>query len=247
MCIIGMSYNKMTIPSLYYLTSFLFLLICSGISPEFIQAATAYLPLIQQNPQDKQLLLNGRVWRNQYSKAFGDQFFLTNSFLKGSVTFNGRRFNNLDLRYDIINDELILSIESYPLILMNKEMVDSFSLVFENRNYHIINAGNDTSNVLKGYVNILYDGPTTMYVKYTKKIQPMAVDGRYDLFVQEHRIYIRKGTEITPVRGKRKFLDILKDKKKEIRYYMKSNRLKFSRKVPDTFIPVLEFYDSIKK
>jgi hypothetical protein len=242
-----MSNDKMTKPALYYLTSFLFLIISRGISPEFIQAASTYSTVIQQNPSDKQLLLNGRIWRNQYSKAFGDQFFLTNTFLKGSVTFNGRRFNNLDLKYDITNDELILSIESYPIILMNKELVDSFSLVFENRNYHIINAGTDTSNVLRGYVNVLYDGPTALYVKYTKKIHPLAVDGRYDLFVQEHRIYLRKGTEIVPVRGKRKLLNLLEDKKKEIRYYMRICRFKLMRKDPNTFIPVLDYYDSIRK
>ncbi len=237
----------MTKPALYYLTSVLFLIICRGISPEFIQATSTDSTVIQQNPSHKQLLLNGRIWRNQYSKAFGDQFFLTNTFLKGSVIFNGQRFNNLDLMYDITNDELILSIETYPIILMNKEMVDSFSLVFENRNYHIINAGQDTSNVLRGYVNVLYDGPTALYVKYIKKIQPLAVDGRYDLFVREHRIYLRKGTEIVPVGGKRKLLSLLEDKKKEIRYYLKSSRFKFSLKDPDTFIPVLKYYDSIRK
>ncbi len=242
-----MSNDKMTQPALYYLTSVLFLIISRGISPEFIQAASTYSTVIQQNPSDKQLLLNGRIWRNQYSKVIGDQFFLTYTFLKGSVTYNGRRFNNLDLKYDIVNDELILSIEPYQSILMNKEMVDSFSLVYENRNYNIINAGNDTSNVLRGYVNVLYDGPSTMYVKYTKKILPLAVDGKYDLFFQENRTYLRKGTEIVPVTGKKKLLNLLEDKKKEIRYYMKRSRFKFSRKDPNTFIPVLKYYDSIRK
>ena len=168
----------------YNLLSILLLIICCCIYPEPIRSASAYSSVIQNNPSDKQLLLNGRIWRNQYSNAVGDQFFLANTFLKGSVTFNGRRFNNLDLQYDITNDELILRIESYPVIIMNKEMVDSFNLFFENRNYHIINAGNDTSSVLRGYVNVLYDGPSTLYVKYSKKIQPLAADGRYDLFIR---------------------------------------------------------------
>jgi hypothetical protein len=96
-------------------------------------------------------------------------------------------------------------------------------------------------------VNVLYNGPTALYVKYTKKIQPMAVDGRYDLFVQDYHIYLKYGTEIVPVSGKRKFLTLLEDKKKEISYYMKSNKLKFQPKEPETFIPVLEYYDSIRK
>ena len=242
-----MSNEKMTKPVLYYPASVLLLIISCGISLESVQAEPIYSTVIQKNTPDKHLLLNGRIWRNQYSNASGDQFFLTNTFLRGSVTFNGLRFNNLDLKYDITNDELILSIESYPIIFMNKEMVDSFTLVFENRDYKVINAETDTFDVLRGYVNVLYDGPTALYVKYIKKIQPLAVDGRYDLFVQEHRIYLRKGTVIVPVKGKRNLLNLLEDKKKEIRYFIRNSRFKIVRKDPVTFIPLLEYYDSIRK
>jgi hypothetical protein len=249
LCLTRISNKKMTKPVLYYknLVTVLFLIISAGISPEFILAASVHSTVIQQDLTDKQLLLNGRIWQNLYSKAFNDQYFLTKAFLKGSVTLNGRKFENLDLKYDITNDELILSIQSYPIISMNKEMVDSFSLTFENRNYHIINAGTDTSSVLRGYVNVLYDGPTSLYVKYIKKIQPMAVDGRYDLFVQDHLLYLRKGSEILPVAGKRRLLYLLEDKKKEIRNYLKSTRSKLSGKDPDTFVPLLKYYDSLKE
>jgi len=236
-------------PVIHYLTSVLFLILVCVVFTEFTQAAPVYPTLIQQNPTDKQLLLNGRVWRNQYSKAIGDQYFLTNTFLKGSVTCNGRRFDNLDLRYDITNDELILKFESYPIIIMNKEMVDSFSLVFENRKYHIINAGNDTSAALRGYLIVLYEGPSALYVKYTKKIQPLAVDGRYDLFYQEHKIYLRKGTEIVPVTGRRKLLNLLDDKRREIKYFLRTNKsnFKLKEKDPGTFVPVLKQYDSLRE
>jgi len=240
------SYEIMTNPVLFYLSSIFFLTICRGGLGEFKQGATSYSTVIQQNPSEKKLLLNGRIWRNEYSKVTGDQFFLTSTYLKGSVIYDGRRFDNLDLKYDIHNDELLLRIESYPVISMNKEMVDSFSLNFENRNYNIINAGTDTSGVLSGYVNVLYDGPSSLYVKYTKKIQPLAVDGKYDLFFQEHHVYLRKGSDIVPVEGKRKLLNLLEDKKEEVRDWLKSYRIKLRQKDPGTYIPVLEFYDSIR-
>ncbi len=231
-------------PALYYLTSVLLLIICGGGSPEFTQTSTS---VIQRNPSDKQILLNGRIWRNQYSRVTGDQFFLGNIFFKGSVTLNGRKFDYLDLKYDIHNDELILSIESYPVIMMNKELVDSFSLVLGNRIFHVINAGTDTSNVLRGYVNVLYNGPSSLYVKYIKKIQPLGDGGKYDLFVQEHLIYLKKGTEIVPVEGKTMLMSLLEEKKKEIRDYLKTSRIKVMKKDPYSFIPVLEYYDSIMK
>lgn len=231
-------------PAQYCLISFLLLVVCNGINSELILADVA---VYQQNKSDKLILLNGRIWRNQYSGVTGDQFFLGNVFFKGSVTFNGRKFDNLDLKYDIHNDELILSIESYPVIMMNKEMVDSFRLVLGNRNFSVINAGTDTSNILRGYVNVLYKGPSTLYVKYEKLIQPLGDDGKYDLFYQRHQAYLKKGTEIVTVEGKRKLMNLLDDKKNEIRDYLKKKRIKIMKQDPYTFIPVLEYYDSLIK
>lgn len=231
----------------YYLLSILFLLITGGICPVLSQSIPEYQASVQNLPADRQLLLNGRIWHNQYLKAFDDQFFLSNTFLKGSVTFNGRKYDNLDLLYDIANDELILGAETYPIIIMNKEMVDSFSLITRNRIYNFINGISDTANVLNGYLNVLYNGPTTLYVRYFKKLLPMAVDGRYDLFYQEHDIYLKIGNQITRITGKKKLLNLLEDKKREIRYFLKSKRLKLLQNNPETYVPVLKHYDSIKE
>ena len=200
-----------------------------------------------QDPSDIRLLLNGRIWYNKYSGVIGHPYFLTDKFLKGSVIYNGRKFTGIDIRYDLISDELILRTESHPIIIMNKEMVDSFSLNFENSDYHIINSGNQMNSSMQGYVCILYNGPSTLYVKYLKKILPQAVDGRYDQIFQEHFIYVRQGSEIIPVEGKKKLLSLLDYKKTELRNFYKKNRIRISRKDPGTFIPLLKYYDSINK
>ncbi len=233
-------------PVLNYLSGVLLFLCFSSVITE-TTLAQVYNTDIQINTAERQLLLNGRIWRNQYTKASGDQFFLTNNFVKGSVIFNGKKFYNLDLMYDIAGDELIMSIVPHPTIIVNKEMIDSFDIVVGNKNYHIVNSGSDTTSPLRGYVNVLYDGPSTLYVKYTKKLQPLAVDGRFDLFYQEHSMYLRKNTEIAAFEGKRDLLKILEDKKEEIKDYLKTGKVKLKRKEPDTFITILEYYDSLKK
>ena len=75
-------------------------------------------------------------------------------------------------------------------------MVDDFSINYLNTEYHVVNMGEDSTNVLSGYVNVYYEGPTALYVKYRKEIEILAVDNKYDLFIQQHRIYIRKNGEV---------------------------------------------------
>jgi hypothetical protein len=107
--------------------------------------------------------------------------------------------------------------------------------------------GSDSSNVLSGYVNVYYEGPTTLYVKYRKQVDILAVDNKYDLFVQMHRIYIRKDDQIIQFFGKRSLLKILADRNAELKSYIKQNKLRLTKNEPRTFIPVLEYYDSLRK
>jgi hypothetical protein len=205
---------------------------------------------MQEKPADLQLFLNGRIWHNQYSKVFGDQFFLTNSYLKGTATVNGIRYDNLDLQYDIANDELIMKRTPSPVIIMNKELVDSFTLSFGDRKYKIINERIDTNVIHSGYINVLYDGPSGLYVKYSKKIQPLAVDGRYDLFYEEKRIYIKKGDHFTRVENRKDLYALFDDRRKELKEFVRNTRsgnTRISKKDPESLIPVLRYYDSITR
>ncbi|MBN2665175.1 MAG: hypothetical protein JXR67_01585 [Bacteroidales bacterium] len=203
--------------------------------------------LLKQNNPGRDVLLNGRIWWNKHAKVTGDPFFISDSYLKGSVTFNGQSFGNLYLKYDICSDELVYKPESHPVILLNKEMTDSFKITYGFRDYIFFNTGSTPESGPAGYINMLYKGPTSLLVKYAKKIQPLADQGIYDLFHQEHKIFIRKDTTIIPVTGRKHLMSILGDKKKEVREYRKQNRHRISLKEPDSLVPVLEFYDSLSR
>ncbi|MCU0409057.1 MAG: hypothetical protein MUD02_08930 [Bacteroidales bacterium] len=207
--------------------------------PDIRLPATELRKTEEQNP-----LLNGRIWRNQYHRTQGSQFLLSEAFIKGSVCFNNNWFDDLELKYDAANDELILKVESYPLIILNKEMVDSFRL-HTDRTYTFFNAGNDTTQLLSGYVNILYDGKTPLYSRYFKEIQPLAVDGIFDLFVDEQKLYILKDNKVLTVSGRRKFLDLFGDRRKEIKKYLKVNKVKAEAKHPEGYTAALRFYDNL--
>jgi hypothetical protein len=193
---------------------------------------------------EMQILNNGRAWRNLYYKIKGDQFLYSPDFLPGSVTIEGRTFNNLRLKYDIYNDELIMITDHGIIIQLNKEMVESFSMVFDDI-YNFKNIEADTLNTLAGYVNVLYDGNISLYVKYRKEILQLVVENKYDMFNQINRIYVKKDGVISRVDTKREFLNLFKDKKQQLHSFIRSEKLKLSRKNPESFQPVIEYYDTL--
>jgi len=199
----------------------------------------------QDTLKEDQILYNGRLWRNLYSSVKGDQFFLSSEFLYGSVTINKKKFSNIRIRYDDYNDELITLSNLGNLLQLNKEMVDSFTLDFKGRTYHFANFQADSVKGLQGYLNVLVNGKSSLYVKYKKEIASLAVDNKYDMFFQTHKMYIVKDDVVYNISGKRDFLNMADDYKVQIRSYIKKNRLKVSKKDPETFVPLVRFYNSL--
>lgn len=203
--------------------------------------------LQKQDSVDKQVLYNGRVWRNLYSKVIEDQFLFTKEFLPGNVTIDGRSFSNIPIRYDIYNDEIMTISDRQLILQLNKEMTDIFTLKYNGKDYHFRRLDPDSLNSLTGYVNVLYDGNSSLYIKYRKEILLLEVDHKYDKFNELDKVYLEKDGKISLIRSKMDFLKTLKDHKLQIRSFIKSNRLVISKADPWTFIPVIEFYDQIRQ
>lgn len=201
----------------------------------------------RKDTADIQILYNGRDWRNLYYRIKGDQFLFTPIFLQGSVTIEGRTFDEILLSYDIYNDELILNTELGMIIQLNKEMIDFFSLEFNNRNYKFKRLDADSVNSLSGYVNVLYDEGLSLYIKYRKEILLLAVDNKYDLFNQSSRIYMKKDGIIYRIGSKGEFLNLLKDHKQEIHKYLKSNNIHISKSSPESMALVISFYEKLRQ
>ncbi len=194
----------------------------------------------------KQELYNGRVWRNIYShRVKGNQFLFTKEFLPGSVTMNGKLFTDLELKYDTYNDELLIVFDNMTILQLNKEMIDMFTLNYGNVLHKFIKLASDSINTVEGFVDVIYDGKTPFYVKNTSEISRLAQGRNYDVFINDQRIYIRKDSVLHYVRREKDLLILLSDQEEQIRHYIRENKIRVSRKVPESFVPVIKFYDSI--
>lgn len=200
----------------------------------------------QDTLSDKQNLYNGRVWRNIYShNVTGDQFLFTKEFNQGSVVFNGKSYNNLKLRYDILNDEIMIITDQQSVLQLNKEMIDMFTIEYNDTIHQFSRMEGDSINSLKGFVDVLYKGNTALCVKYKKEISRLSQGRMEDVFIQTQKVFIFKNGVVYPVNKKKEFFELLSDNNQQIKNFIKINKLKLSRKVPESFIPVLVFYDNL--
>ncbi|MGB8491714.1 MAG: hypothetical protein WCE64_11715 [Bacteroidales bacterium] len=224
------------------------LLFISFICIAFLTGRSAF-PQVSRPPisdsLERQVIYNGKVWRSLYSKIIGDQFLYFKEFMPGSISIDGKRFAGLEIRYDIYNDEILTLTDRSIIIQVNKEMVDSFTIDYLGKTHNFSKLEPDSVNSLSGYVEVLYHGNSSLYVRSRKEIQYLAAENQLDMFEQSQKIYLKKNGKIYPVRGKPDFLGYLKDHKKEVKSFIKSRKITMTKGNPESFVPVLEYYDSL--
>jgi uncharacterized protein YajQ (UPF0234 family) len=208
-------------------------------------------PPFTGNRQDSlisnQILYNGRAWRNTYAALKGDPYLFSKEFMTGSVTISGKTFGNNLLLYDILKDEVLILSEKNFILQLNKELMERFTLTWNNQVYNFVKFKGDSLSVLNGYLNELYSGKTGVYVKYKKKIEVRAVEDKYDGFSQSFKTYLVKDGVPYQVKNKRQLIDVLKDNKQKVTGYIRSHKLDISGKRPETLVPVAEYYDSLSR
>lgn len=75
------------------------------------------------------LLYNGSAYVTDYHGVKGTPFYETSRFVYGSVCYNGVRYNNIALKYDLVSDELIIKGFQNESISLIREKIDSFSVL----------------------------------------------------------------------------------------------------------------------
>jgi hypothetical protein len=198
--------------------------------------------MVLQDTIDRQILYSGRVWRNIYSRVIGDQYLFTREFIPGTVTIGGKTYGTMPIRYDIYNDEIMTITDRNMVIQLNREIVEMFSFRYNGKDYKFLKIDQDSLNTISGYVNVLFDGELSLYIKYKKEISLLAVDNKYDQFLESYKVYLKKDGRLYSVSGNSEVLRIMKDRKKQVKRFMRENNLNLSKKNPENFVPVIEYY-----
>jgi hypothetical protein len=198
---------------------------------------------------ENQILYNGRIWSNKYSGIDGYQFLFSSDFLPGSVKIDDYTFNNVSIRYDIVDDELLIQTKDGITVQLNKEMIGSFSLRFNNEILNFKNFGNDPGGTITGYWHVLYDAGLSIYVKYRKEILSTSITNGPPRFNQVNKIYIIKDDQIHRIDTRKDLLNLfgIKGEKMMIKEYIRNNHIRISRNDPGIFRRVIEYYETITK
>lgn len=194
----------------------------------------------------KQDLYNGIKWVNKYRNYENDQFLFTSMFLNGNVTVNSRTYNNIRLKYDIYSDKIITPVNTEDIIQVNKEIVDSFSIQYGDRRYSFFNLKPDSINILSGYAQLLYDGPSKFILIHKKTFTPASDPSRHGAFVYSGIPYFLDGGRYYQFRLKSFYRMIPPEDLPNVKNYVRGLKRKDLKDDTEKIVPLMKYYDKLR-
>jgi hypothetical protein len=223
------------------LSSFLFAQ--QSFDSAFTQAASVYNNTMRENIH----LYNGIEYIDYDHRITGDPFFEDSYLTKGSIIYDGIFYDNLQLFYDVLRDNVVIkNYNNAPLLLIN-EKVAAFSLL----GHKFINIETDSTisqNNALGFCDVLSEGYLKLLAKRKKVVvEKSSVQYSESVYTEKDAYYILKDEILYPVSDEKTVLALMKDKKSEVQKFLHQNKIKFRKNPEAAMIKMVDYYNQLNK
>ncbi len=191
-------------------------------------------------------LYNGTAYLTYGSNVQGYATFQDQSLVNGSIVYDGIRYDNVPLLYDLYLDKVVTAAYgNNAMISLIKEKVSDFYL---NQHHFIyLNPVNDSRGLQmpNGFFDLLYDGKFKVLLKRVKKLQfSTNVDAPY-YFTSKTNYFLERNGEYEEFSSESSFLNLFKDKKNEMKKYLSDNKIRFKDNPEKAIVILAKYYDQL--
>lgn len=195
------------------------------------------------------MLVNGWKYYPDHFNAKGDPYFNELDWQTGSVESAYGNFHDLLLRYNIQMQELVLQKTlqdgETAFVMLNPEFISTFTIGV----FYFIKA--DTENLhpdLSGYVEMIYRGEISYLAKHNKMFVAnySRNSPQGSISGQNTRYFLLIGQNLHKVKSKRTLLKIFPDHKKEIKRFMKKEKIRFKKAGNNDLYKLMNYLDGLQ-
>jgi len=192
-------------------------------------------------------LINGKYYKPKHFYAKGHPYFLSKDWVGARLYIKGAIYNQVPLKYNIEDDAIIIQhiFESKisKNILLNNSYIDSLEIgshIFHNTsNFPIENS--------IGIAELIYEGKLRAYAKHTIEfIEDYSERYKYGLYLEpQKKLYLFDGHSFYPILTKKDFLAHFPMHTKEIKSFLRKNRIRFKKTSKDEINMLIRFCEQL--
>ncbi|HLY68488.1 MAG TPA: hypothetical protein VKR53_02095 [Puia sp.] len=178
----------------------------------------------------------------------GFPYFESNVLQVGFVNYDSILYQQINMAYDIVRDELTINRynQNFRMTLVN-DKIAYFSLL----NHYFVRIIQDSLNratITTGFYDRLYNGKLKLFAKRQKKIieTVTAEEGDKLWFEESDSYFILRNNIYFSIKDKNNLFDFFKDRKKDLKKYLRKNKIKFKDGPETAILKAIEYYDKLK-
>lgn len=217
------------------------------ISDPAVRSAIDYY---YQNIAENSHLNNGREYAGYNVNLIGNPFFDTTALTPGWVRFDGILYTNVPLQLDVHDGVLITNKYHQDLkIMLPTEKIDSFS-VLSHTYIRMAPIGSKPAAAAPLFYDRVYSGQTTVFVlrKKITKDDPVVNGEIKSRYIKADEYYVQENNSFYQVRGEKSLLKLFGDRQKELKRFMRKNKLNFRKRPEAAITAAVAYFDqSIRK
>lgn len=194
-----------------------------------------------------QNLYNGRLYYVYDARQEEHQFFESRKWTKGSLLYDGQRFDSVQMLYDIVRDEVVIKHFNGENLLLQPAKVSYFILL--NHRYQRLVSGIDIESGMRtGFYDVIYGGPTRTIVRRVKQRQEKIVDKKViTLFPPKNFYYIYKDGRYHFVHTKKSVMALFPEHQKTLKKSLREEKIRFRKERESAIAKTVALYDQLAR
>lgn len=195
-------------------------------------------------------IFSGTSYSFLKSDIDGHPFIHSDQWQSGNIYIYGQVFFDIEMKLDIYNDFLVLNHQNsenfgQAIVVSNSSLK---GVNFSDKYFLNISAElADSLQIKEGYYEQVYHDKSTVLIKHRKTIKSEVKFGTelYEEFVSDIKYYLICDGKASIINSRKALMKALSKHNKNIKRYIKDNRVKYTQQKLENIIKIVRYYDSL--
>jgi hypothetical protein len=213
-------------------------LLAAQQAPNDSAAIAKAVSLYHDHVGDEAAIYNGRAYQPHDGKLQGgDPYFNSPRPTIGSITFDGIDYTGVPLLYDVVRNQLIVTDPKGELLSLYSDKIQQFFI----GSYHFLRLNIEG---IPDFYEVFRAGPFSLLVHRSKLIKEKIENDALQRIITNHDSwFLDINGQYHPFYSEKSLLQLLDDKKKPIRQFMRSQNIKYNDDPESAIIKIIDFYN----
>ncbi len=191
-------------------------------------------------------LYNGHEYIRIGTPATGFPFFGADSLQTGWLSYDGTLYRDIAMEYDLVLDELIIhDYTGKALISLIGDKISYFSIGTHRFRFLVPDRSAATLPKSGFYEELYHSKPVTLLARREKKLFFPSNNEERAGYSQQNFYFLSIGNSVYRVGDKAELLAVLKDKKPQLKKYIREHKLRFSKQFENALLQITIYYHQI--